>query len=509
MNLLERKGRFPMATKRYQQTLMSLGLAGVIAVAAFASSEAVVAKPKPDQTAARAQDELKKGHVDKAISLAEAAVQAAPREPAYRALLGQAYLRAGRFQSAVTALNDAMTLGENSARTALALSLANIAAGNNREALAILNDWRDAIPANDLGLALALAGDTGRGVQLLHDRLRAGDTSPKLRQNLAYAFALDGRWREARMMVSQDIPANQIDARLSSWAAQSAPGAYQARVATLLGAPVRGDPGMPVQLALNASSDVQQAAAEAAALPEVAAPAPVAVAVAAPSELPPVDGLPVAAPVEVAAYNPPAAPTVETSAEAVLPAGAPTERFEQAFASNEPTFVSNPVVQAIPARAEPARPAARPVRATPRYAAAPTAAPRRAPRHAAAAPAPRLAGVRVAATPVAARPVAGVGTHLVQLGSFSSQQGARRAWGIYAAANPSLKNFKMTITQATVRGKLYWRVAAAGFDGTGARGWCASLKQSGGACFAYAVPRSGAPALAAAPTPRRAVVARR
>ncbi len=494
-----------MATKRTKQTLMSLGLAGVIAMAAFASSETVVAKPKPDQTAAQAQEELKKGRIDKAIQLAEAAVQAAPREPAYRALLGQAYLRAGRFQSAITALNDAMTLGDNSARTALALSLANVAAGNNREAQAILNDWRDAIPASDLGLALALAGDTGRGVQLLHDRLRAGENTPKLRQNLAYAFALDGRWREARMMVAQDVPANQIDARLSAWAAQATPESYQARVAGLLGAPVRGDPGMPVQLALNASSEVQQAAAEATAvIPE--APAPVAVAAAAPSELPPVDGQPVAAPVEVAAYSPPAAPAVEAEAAPVVPAGAPTERFDQAFASNEIQFVSNPVVQAVPARAEPAaRPAARPVRAVPRMAAAPRRAPVRAAR-APAAPA-RVGGVRVAAAPVAARPVAGGGSHVVQLGSFSSQQGARRAWGIYAAANPSLKNFKMTITQATVRGKVYWRVAAAGFDARGATSWCSSLKQSGGACFAYAAPRSGAPALAAAPAPRRVAVA--
>ncbi len=494
-----------MATNRSKQALMSLGLAGVIALAAFASSETVVAKPKPDQTASRAQDALKKGDIDKAISLAEAAVQAAPREPAYRALLGQAYLRAGRFDSAIVALNDAMTLGENSARTALALSLANIAAGNNREALAILNDWRDAIPATDLGLALALAGDSGRGVALLHDRLRAGDNTPKLRQNLAYAFALDGRWREARMMVSQDVPANQVDARLSTWAAQAAPGAHQARVAGLLGTPVRSDPGMPAQLALNASSEVQQAAAEAAPLPEVAVPAPVAVAAAAPSELPPVDGQPVAAPVEVAAYTPPAAPAVEVAAP-VVPAGAPTERFDQAFASNEVTFVSNPVVQATPARAEPARPAARPVRSAPRFAAAPRRAAPSAPRRAAA---PRLGGVPVVAAPVVARAAAGGGSHVVQLGSFASQQGARRAWGIYTRANPSLKNFKMTITQATVRGKLYWRVAAAGFDGRGATDWCSSLKRSGGACFAYAVPRSAAPALAAAPAPRRVAVAAR
>jgi Flp pilus assembly protein TadD len=476
MIFAEKRGTFPMAAKR-KHALMSLGLAGVIALAAFSTSESVVAKPKADQTFAQAQSELKKGHVDKAISLAEAAVQAAPREPSYRALLGQAYLRAGRFGSAIAALNDAMTLGDNSARTALALSLANTAAGNNAEAVAILNDWRDAIPASDLGLALALAGDSGRGVQLLTDTLRAGNATPQLRQNLAYAFALDGRWREARMMISQDVPAGEIDARISAWAARSRPEDAQQRIAALLGTPVRSDPGMPVQLALSAGSETQQLAAEAAAVaPQAIAPVVPSVAIATPSELPPVDGSVVAAPVVIASYAAPVAvPVTEVAvapSEPVTPAVAPSASFDQAFASNGVTFVSNPVIQSIPARAEPVRVA---VRAAPRVAAQPHRP-----------------------VSVAVRPVSRGGSHLVQLGSFSSQQGARRAWGIFAARNPSLRGFKMTITQATVHGKQFWRVAAAGFDGTGARGMCSAVKQRGGVCFAYAAPRAGAPALAVA-----------
>ena len=121
---------------------------------------------------------LAKGKVDKAISLAEGVVASNPREAAYRALLGNAYLRAGRFESAAQAFNDAMKLGDNSTRTALALSLAQIGAGRNRDAVAILQDWRDAIPAADLGLALALAGESGRGVAILSDAVRAGDNSP-------------------------------------------------------------------------------------------------------------------------------------------------------------------------------------------------------------------------------------------------------------------------------------------------------------------------------------------
>jgi hypothetical protein len=126
-------------------------------------------------------------------------------------------------------------------------------------------------------------------------------------------------------------------------------------------------------------------------------------------------------------------------------------------ASAQTSFVAQPVVQPLPARS---------VR---------TAAPAHA------------APVRVAARPapaVAAAPRNG--SHLVQLGSFLSQQGARRAWGIYAAQNPELKNTRMTITQAVVRGRNYWRVAAGGLDGTSASGLCSTVKGRGGACFAYA-----------------------
>ena len=144
-----------MTANRIRRTALPLGIVGAVAAIAIASgsfSGAVVAKPSPDKSLAAAQVALGKGQIDKAITLAEAAVAGNPREPSYRALLGQAYLRAGRFDSAVTTLDDAMKLGDNTGKTALALSLANIAAGDARAAVAILDDWRDAIPAADLGL---------------------------------------------------------------------------------------------------------------------------------------------------------------------------------------------------------------------------------------------------------------------------------------------------------------------------------------------------------------------
>lgn len=459
-----------------RRSALPLGIASALALAiAAAGGTSVVAAPRPDQTAALAQAALSKGQVDKAIKLAETAVQGSPREATYRAVLGHAYLKAGRFASAATTFNDAMELGDNSARTALGLALSNVAAGRNQEAIAILDDWRDAVPASDLGLALALAGETTRGVAIMADALRNGDNSAKLRQNLAYAYALDGRWREARMMASQDVPANQIDDRIGEWASRAQPEAYHQRIAALLGTPMRSDPGQPERLALSSSPASEQLAVESTAA--VAAPRLAAAPVRSDVELPAVDDAPAAA---VAAYTPPPA--------AVAPVAAPApaqQSFAQAFASNDQPSrvqaVSRPVVQSVPAQATRTK-AAAPVRVAAARVA--IAAPR-------------------AATP-AVRAAARNGSHLVQLGSFSSQQGARRAWGILSAKNPELRGYRMTITPAVVRGKNFWRVAAAGLDASRAGGMCSTVKARGGVCFAYSgvqrtiVPRKAAPTRSAA-----------
>jgi len=456
---------------------LPLGLTGAAAAALLASgtmSTTAVARSSADQSMAEAQKALGKGKVEKAIELAEAAVAGNPREPSYRAVLGQAYLKAGRFESAATTFDDAMKLGDNSSRTALGLALANVAAGRNRQAVAILDDWRDAIPGTDLGLALALAGETSRGVAILVDQMRSGEDGPKVRQNLAYAYALDGRWREARLIAAQDVPADQLDARISEWAMTAKPEDARLRVAGLIKAPNRAaDPGQPVALALGSSPVQEQLAAESGAIQAVAVKDELPAAGAVNAQAEPVDSLAHYAPVG-------AAPAAEAS----------TPLAPQSFAS---AFSSTPVIQ--------------PVAET----LAPTATPRavRPTRVAASIKHSHRAGLRPRTASAKAK-----GTHLVQLGSFSSEQGARRAWGIYAARNPELRSYHMTITQATVRGKQYWRVAAGGLNSGSASGLCSTVKTRGGACFAYAANRFGpgaksltAPALAAAKPAKAVAVA--
>jgi Flp pilus assembly protein TadD len=412
---------------------LRIAMTGILSVSLI--STAVIAKaPDAAKSALRAQAALAKGQFGKAIALAEAAVAASPRDAALRVMLGHAYLKAGRFASAGATFNDAMDLGDTNPRTALALALANAAAGNNAEAIAVLDDWRDSIPASDLGLAYALAGEGGRGVAVLSDGLRAGDNSPKLRQNLAYAYALDGRWREARTMASQDLVGDKLDERIGEWAAASRPEDHQLRIAALLGVPMTTDAGQPARLAL-------------------AAPAPDATAQSAGEQLAAAAPLPV--PAEIAVPDAP----LPAEQAAVASAEAPAIQLG---------FVSEPVVQPIVYHERP------------RTAAGSALAVRSA--HAGNSPVARTA--RIAATG---------GSHSVQLGAFSSEQNAQRAKTIFASRNPELRSVRMTITPAVVHGRNVWRVAVAGYDNRSAIGLCSAVKGRGGACFAYAAtnpPRS-------------------
>src|SRR5690606_28487748 len=201
-------------------------------------------------------------------------------------------LDAGRFVSAATSFDDAMLLGDDSPRTALSLSLALMGQGKLAEAAALLNEWDGRIAVPDQGLALALAGQPERGIHLMSHAIRSGENTVKIRQNLAYAYALAGRWREARLMAAQDLQGDQLDNRIEEWSRLTLPEAWHHRIAALLQVPAAiPDAGQPIELALANTPSFDQLGEEAQAL-AVAEPAPAPAfmpapaPVAAPGELP-------------------------------------------------------------------------------------------------------------------------------------------------------------------------------------------------------------------------------
>lgn len=275
-----------------------------MAVATLLSGCSGELSPRPTGPRAPLADAAARHH--QAVATAEAAVLAAPTSPAARAQLGDAYLSAGRFRAAAEVLADAVALGDTRAPTALRLTLALIGDGQADAAQALLANRAQDWPAADLGLALALAGQAHTAMRVLETAVREDLGNPALRQNLALAYALAGRWREARLMASLDLPADQIGARIERWAAMAQAGVSARRLALLLRVPFApSDEGLPAALALPTAP--------------VEAPALVQMAAEMPPPVPPVSQQ--AAPAAAAARTIPAALLLAPTTSAPIPSG--------------------------------------------------------------------------------------------------------------------------------------------------------------------------------------------
>jgi D-alanyl-D-alanine carboxypeptidase len=194
------------------------------------------------------------------IDFAERAVDKTPKDAGVRALLGSAYFAAGRFASAEAAYKDSLSINASQPQVALKLALVEIAQGKNDEATALLESGRGILDPADYGLALALAGHPAQAVDVLQTVARAEGADARVRQNLALAYAFSGDWINARTVAEQDVPADQIDARIHQWMQLASPAHPSDQVTALIGVtPAASDPGQPVRLALNPSAAPLQA----------------------------------------------------------------------------------------------------------------------------------------------------------------------------------------------------------------------------------------------------------
>jgi cell division septation protein DedD len=308
------------------------------------------------------------------------------------------------------------------------LALVQIAQGKSNEAQLLLAEARGLIDPSDAGLALALAGDPQSALAVLEPAARAVGADARTRQNLALAYAFAGDWAQAKIVASQDVPADQLDSRIQQWMVIAKPARASDQVAALIGIqPVANDPGQPVRLALHKDEAIKQAAAEP--IPENTA------------------GLTSTATVELPAAAPQApAPEPVAVAEIAPPPPPP------------------PYVAPEPVKLADARPALSPaaVRLSD--------------------PMPKL---RKAAAP---RPAAGKSRAVVQLGAYSSRDRIANAWSKVSGKHGSLKRYTpVTARFAGAQGTVY-RLAVKGFDSNGeAVSLCASLKRAGAHCFVRAV----------------------
>ena len=384
--------------------------------------------------ATRALAALNTNNVPAAIQFAEQAVEKTPNDAGFRALLGSAYFAGGRFRSAEAAYKDALSIYSNQPQVVLKLALVEIAQGKNAEALSYLEAGRDVLDPADYGLAVALAGQPERAIDVLQNVARGQDADARVRQNLALAYALAGDWTNARTVAAQDVPGDQLDARIHQWMQMTTPGNQSTAVAALTGVtPAAVDPGQPVRLALNKTNTRM---AEQAPAP-IPAPAPQPQQVA-----------------EAVAPQPPVAPSL---------APPPVELAAAAPAPEAMPYVNVPARKPGKATAAPAK----------RASVAPV----------------KTAEVRRASAPKKGAPVrmaamSGHSTAVVQLGAYSNSKSVLAAWNIKARKFRSLVSYTpMSARFASPKGTFY-RLSVKGFGSVNeAVALCSSLRHSGGSCF--------------------------
>ncbi len=425
-----------------------------------AGGQPAVAAKSADQARAA----LEAGKVSKAVGLAEAAVAASPRDASYRTLLGQAYLNDGRFASATSALNEAIELGATDTNTIIALSLAQIAQGKTADAVALLQANQNIVPASDIGLALALAGDNEGAIYVLSEAARAPEASARTRQNLALAFALSGRWAQARILASQDLSPDKLEGRMAEWSKLAETPNTQLRVASLIGTKAQDDAGMPVRLALNNFADPQMAAAARAVEVASADPAPVATYAPPPPVL--ADASDAIRSIEL--------PMPERTAEGVVP----VTELPQPQAAGDVILAD-----------------AAPYRAAPRIAGEGRLRP-------AQQQALELATVLIPrAMAFDAKKPNG---WAVQLGAYDSLGIAKEKWGGLKKRSAMLANFPASSHAATVKGRTYYRLTVNGLaTRADANSLCNELKSHGQACFIRAMGGSESIQWAAKASPLR------
>ncbi|WP_447931218.1 SPOR domain-containing protein [Sphingopyxis fribergensis] len=445
-----------------RKMLMNLAVSGfVLSVAtgcsgmgkmADAPSRAAGKPAAAAKSAGQARVALEAGKPSKAVGLAEAAVAGSPRDAGYRALLGQAYLGNGRFASASAALTEAMELGATDSNTILSLALAQIAQNRNQQAVALLTQHRETVPAPDLGLALALAGDAEGSIYVLNEAARAKGAEARTRQNFALALALSGRWAQARIIASQDLSAAKLEARMAEWSKLAEQPNAQIRVASLMGTTAQQDAGMPVRLALSNFADTQMAAVEPGVQLASADPAPVADYAPPPPVLTPVlaDASSAIRSVEL--------PMPVRGADGVVP----VTELPQPKPAGEVIMADAAPYRAAPRVADEGR-----IRPAQKQAI-------------------ELATVLVPkAMGFDAKKPAG---WAVQLGAYDSLGIAREKWGSLKKRNGVLASFPASSHAATVNGRNFYRLTVNGLaTRADAASLCNQLKAQGQTCFVRAM----------------------
>ena len=304
-------------------------------------------------------------------------------------------------------------------------------------------------------MTISIRRITASAVSVLEHAARAVGADARVRQNLALAHALQGDWTAAKTVAAQDVPADQLNARIQQWMTFATPARASDQVAALTGVtPAASDPGQPSRLAL-APQETRTAAADPVFVP-VAEPEPIMVA-----EAP--APLPTPAAYSAVADTQPAMAVVDEPVVA-----APQPVVEAPKPQPEPV-----AIEAVVPKPQPKRVAAKV--STPKPSLSPRAA--------------SLSEGRPAVTRAAFPKIArGDSQSVVQIGAYASRSFVGVAWGNLSKKYPALRGYTPSTARfASDKGTVF-RLSVQGFASDGdARDFCEALQRAGGKCFVRSI----------------------
>ncbi len=162
------------------------------------------------------------GQSDRQVEVLGKLASLHPEDGTVQALYGKKLLAAGDSGGAVTALEKAASMQGATWQVQNALGSAyddqgQYAAAQAAYQKALAMSPRQVQVLNNLGMSQTLAGDLKSGEVTLRQALAQPNSGayPKIRQNLALAVGLQGRFDEARQIASTDLPPDQVDANMA------------------------------------------------------------------------------------------------------------------------------------------------------------------------------------------------------------------------------------------------------------------------------------------------------
>ena len=143
----------------------------------------------------------------------EQAVALSPRDAGYRLLLADIYLRSGRFESARATFADVLELdpAQHPRRPQLRAD-PDRAGPAGRPRSRQLDEIAGGAPPPTSASPMRWPAGTERAIEIARSAARSPNATPRIRQNLALAYASAGDWRRARAVAAQDVSPAELDA---------------------------------------------------------------------------------------------------------------------------------------------------------------------------------------------------------------------------------------------------------------------------------------------------------